>query len=247
VLAYDGTGLHGWQVQPGVPTVQGVLKDAATRLFGRDDARVVGASRTDAGVHALAQTVSLRVETALAPDVVGRALNATLPGTIRVRHVSEAPDGFDARRDAVGKRYLYVIDNGAVASPLLARYAWHIGDPLDVAAMRRGLRALRGRHDFSAFCAAPGRGEDPHCTVRALHVVRRRTRILVAVGADRLLHHMVRNVVGSAVVVGRGRRGPGWLAEVLASRDRTRAGATAPARGLIMIRALYPRQALAPR
>ena len=227
MLAYDGTDYRGWQIQPDSRTVQGVLRDAARRLA--PDARVTGASRTDAGVHALRQVVSLTLSGRRAPGVVLRALNATLPRDVRVREAREAPPGFDARRAALGKRYAYLIDNGAIPDPFL------------VGAMRRALAPLRGRRDFGAFCAAPGRAKDPMCRVRALHVVRRRDRIAVLLSADRFLHHMARNLVGSAVAVGRGAREPDWLRAVLDSRDRRLAGATAPAHGLMLVRVLYPR------
>jgi tRNA pseudouridine38-40 synthase len=238
VLAYDGTGLHGWQIQPDVPTVQGLLADAARALFG-GEVRVAGSSRTDAGVHALGQTVALAADSALPPATVQAALNARLPREIRVVGASEAPAGFDPRRSARGKRYLYLIDNGPVAAPLLLRYAWHVPARLDLTAMRAGLSRLRGRHDFSAFCAAPGREAEPTCHVRALHVRRRRDLVALVVSADRFLHHMVRNVAGSAVEVARGAQPPTWLADVLASRDRTLAGPTAPAHGLTLLRVMY--------
>jgi tRNA pseudouridine38-40 synthase len=238
VLAYDGTGLHGWQVQPDRPTVQGALLDSARRLF-EGDVRVVGASRTDAGVHALGQTVALTAASGLPAGTVQAALNARLPREIRVVAAADAPAGFDARRSALGKRYAYLIDAGPVPSPLLLRYAWHVPGLGDLAAMRAALAAVRGRHDFSAFCAAPGREAAPVCRVRALHVSRRRRLVAVLVSADRFLHHMVRNLVGSAVEVGRGARPAAWLADVLASRDRTRAGPTAPAHGLALLRVLY--------
>jgi len=235
VLAYDGTAYSGWQVQPGRETVQGLVAAAARALLG-DAIRVTGASRTDAGVHALGQVVSIQGARAMEADVVGRALNATLPRDIRVRSCAEADEGFDARRAAAGKRYGYLLEDGPTPSPFLLRYAWHVGFPLDVARMRRALRSLRGRHDFSAFCAAPGRAHEPTCTVRALHVLRRRDRIAVLVSGDRFLHHMVRNLVGSVVDVGRGAREPEWLAAVVAGRDRRRAGPTAPAHGLTLLR-----------
>jgi tRNA pseudouridine38-40 synthase len=225
-------------VQPDAPTVQGALLDAAHRFLG-PDARVVGASRTDAGVHALRQTVSLRTGATLAPAAVQAALNAALPPSARVVEAHEAPAGFDARRAAAGKRYLYLLDTGAVAAPLLRRFAWHVPAPLDLGAMRAALVPLRGRHDFSAFCAAPGRDADPVCRVQAIHVLRRRARVAVLIAADRFLHHMVRNLVGSAVEVGRGARPPAWLGEVLAGRDRTRAGPTAPPQGLVLLRVRY--------
>ncbi len=237
MLAYDGTDYRGWQIQPDARTVQGVLRDAARRLAA--DARVTGASRTDAGVHALRQVASLTLSRELTPRVVVRALNATLPRDVRVREAREARHEFDARRAALGKRYAYLIDNGAVPNPLLSRYAWHVPGALDVGAMRRALAPLRGRHDFGAFCAAPGRAKDPMCDVRALHVVRRRDRVAVLLSADRFLHHMARNLVGSAVAVGRGSREPDWLQAVLDSRDRRLAGATAPAQGLTLVRVLY--------
>ena len=218
--------------------MQGVLTDAARSLLGVDT-HVVGASRTDAGVHALGQVASVRTASGLSPTAVMGALNAALPGDIRIRAVTEAAPGFDARRHAHRKRYAYLIDNAAVPCPLLRRYAWHVAAPLDVAAMRTGLACLRGTHDFSAFRAAPGASQHPVCTLSALHVVHRKWRIAIVMSGDRFLHHMVRNIVGSAVAIGRGTRLPTWLSEVLASRDRTRAGSTAPAHALTLVRVLY--------
>ena len=237
-LAYDGTAYAGWQVQPDVPTLQGLVLAAARTVLG-EGVRVVGASRTDAGVHALGQVVSLTTDRLLDAATIARALNAHLPPDVRVVGACEAPADFDARRRAVGKRYAYVIDTGAVASPLLRRYAWHVPAALDLGAMREGLAALRGEHDFSAFCAAPGRGATPVCRIRAIHVVPRGSRLVIAVSADRFLHHMVRNIVGSAVAVGTRAHPPGWLGEVLASKDRRQAGRTAPAHGLFLVRVLY--------
>lgn len=238
ILAYDGTPYAGWQVQPDAATVQGALRRAARELLG-PDVRVTGASRTDAGVHALRQVASVRTDSGLPPSAIRGALNAALPADIRVMEVRDEGAAFDARRSATGKRYVYLIDNGPVASPLLLRYAWHVPAPLDVEAMRRALAPLRGRHDFSAFCAAAGRTATPVCVVRALHVMRRHRRLALFVSADRFIHHMVRTIVGSAVAVGRGGHPPAWLGEVLASRDRRRAGPTAPAQGLTLLRVIY--------
>jgi len=240
VLSYDGTDYHGWQVQAGARTVQGTLVEKARRRFGADT-RVTGASRTDAGVHALRQVASLTTTARIAAVGLRGALNADLPRDIRVLDTREAPAGFDARRAATGKRYAFLIDTGPIANPLLARYAWHIPQALDVGAMRRALVALHGRHDFGAFCAAPGREKDPMCVVRALHVVRRKERLVILLSADRYLHHMARNIVGSAVDVGRRARDADWLGAVLGSRDRRHAGPTAPAQGLSLLRVLYPR------
>ena len=212
---------------------------AAARTFLGPDTRLVGASRTDAGVHALRQVGSLITDSALEAQAVGRALNARLPADIRVRDACEAPPDFDARRRAVGKRYLYLIDTGRVASPLLRRYAWHVPRPLDLGATHAALTAVRGAHDFSAFRAAAGRDAMPQCRVTAVRLLRRKSWVAIAISADRFLHHMVRNLVGSAVAVGHGTHGPDWMAEVLRSRDRRRAGATAPAHGLTLLRVLY--------
>ncbi|MCI0548348.1 MAG: tRNA pseudouridine(38-40) synthase TruA [Candidatus Rokubacteria bacterium] len=237
-LAYDGTGCAGWQVQPRGMTVQGLVLDACRRILG-ESVRVVGASRTDAGVHALGQVASVATGGTMAPAVLRRALNAVLPDAVRVREVTEAPPGFDARRQARGKRYLYLIDRGAVADPFLRRYAWHVPRPLDAPAMARALRHVVGKRDFTAFCAAPGRDRDPTCHVRAARIVARRHRLAVVLSADRFLHHMVRNIVGSLVEVGRGARDPDWVAALIEGRDRRQAGPTAPARGLVLIRVLY--------
>jgi tRNA pseudouridine38-40 synthase len=218
--------------------VQGLVRDACVRILG-EPLKVTGASRTDAGVHALRQVASLTTASALEAPRLARGLNALLPDAVRVLDAEVAPDGFDARRSAFGKRYLYLIDRGHVAHPVLRRFAWHPRFPLDATAMRSALGLLRGKHDFSAFCAAPGRRRTPTCTVRSARLVARGDRLAVLLSADSFLHHMVRNIVGSLVEVGRGAQPPSWMAELLAGRDRTRSGPTAPAQGLFLVRVLY--------
>lgn len=218
--------------------MQGLLRDACARILG-EPVKVTGASRTDAGVHALRQVASLATASSLEPAKLARGLNALLPDSIRVLQASEARAGFDARRSALGKRYLYLIDRGRVAHPLVRRYAWHPRFTLDVDAMRSALGALRGKHDFSAFCAAPGRGRTPTCTVRSARLVARGDHAAVVLSADSFLHHMVRNIVGSLVEVGRGAQPVSWMADLLAARDRTRSGPTAPPQGLTLVRVLY--------
>ncbi len=238
-IAYDGTDFHGWQYQPALPTVQGLLIEACGRVLG-EPVKVVGASRTDAGVHALRQVASVTTESAMSPEALGRALNALLPPAVRVMGAAQALPSFNARRSAIGKRYAYLIDRGQYADPFLRHFAWHLPRPLDAARLAVALRFVRGKHDFSAFCAAAGRGRSPVCTVRATRVASRGRWLVLCVSADSFLHHMVRNLVGTLVEVGRGAAPADWMAEVLAGRDRTRAGPTAPARGLTLIRVLYP-------
>jgi tRNA pseudouridine38-40 synthase len=201
---------------------------------------VVGASRTDAGVHALGQVASVESPEPLAPATVAAALNARLPRDIRALAARAAPESFDARRAARLKRYGYLLATDRVPSPFLRGFAWHVGRALDVRAMGQAAAALRGKHDFSAFCAAPGRDRDPVCRVHAVRVVARRARIGVLMSADAFLHHMVRNVVGTLVEVGLGRRPPRWVAEVLAGRDRRLGGPTAPPEGLCLLCVRYP-------
>src|SRR5262245_34789668 len=237
-VAYDGTELHGWQCQPDRPTVQGLLMAAWDRVLGAPT-KVVGASRTDAGVHALRQVASLCTSASIGPTALGRALNALLPPAVRVLDAREAPAGFNARRSARGKRYAYLIDRGRAADPFLRRFAWHVPQPIDTGRLTADLRWLRGKRDFSAFCAAPGRGHSPVCTLWSTRVATRERWVLIAVSGDRFLHHMVRNIVGTVVEMGRAgaRRFP--LDEILESRDRRRAGPTAPAHGLTLLRVLY--------
>ena len=201
---------------------------------------MVGASRTDAGVHALRQVASLKTTSTIDLRGLHRGLNALLPPAIRVLDSCDVLAGFDARRSARGKRYAYVLDRGAYADPFLRRYAWHIPWALDEAAMSRALQAVRGKHDFSAFCAAAGRGRTPVCTVRSTRVVGRKSRLVVLISADSFLHHMVRNLIGTLVEIGRGAQRPEWIAELLDGRDRTRAGPTAPPQGLVLVRVMYP-------
>lgn len=220
-------------------SIQGLLLDAVRPLAG-PAARVTGASRTDAGVHALGQVASLIAERPLRPAVVQAALDATLPRDVRVLAARAVPPAFDARRSARLKRYGYLISRAAVPSPFLRGYAWHVPRGLDVPAMRAALAPFRGKHDFSAFQAAAGRDRAPVCTVHTARLVEGGDLLGVFVAADAFLHHMVRNIVGTLVEVGRGRRPAEWVAQVLAGRDRRRAGPTAPAHGLFLLSVRYP-------
>jgi tRNA pseudouridine38-40 synthase len=238
-IAYDGTGTVGWQRQASGVSVQGLLEEALGQLDGRAVA-VIGAGRTDAGAHACGQVASVRLERALPAVSLRRAVNARLPPTVRVLDAAEAPDSFHARFDARAKTYRYRIWNAEVISPFDRLYAWHVAPALDVAAMRTAASMLTGPHDFAAFAAAGGGTATTRRTIfRSRIAGDAGGLVLYEVQGDGFLRHMVRNVLGTLAEVGLGRRGPGWVAEVLTSRERARAGPTAPAEGLFLMSVAY--------
>jgi tRNA pseudouridine38-40 synthase len=237
-LEYDGTDYVGWQVQPNGVSVQAVVERALGKLLGVPSP-VQCAGRTDAGVHALGQVVAFDAAQALPLKAYLRGLSSLLPEDVAVVAAEEVPATFDPRRDARGKRYRYRVFNRPVRSPLRRRTHWELFAPLDVLAMRAAALHLLGRHDYSAFRASD---------CMAAHAVRTLWRLDVEAAGDELafvvegtafLKHMVRNLVGTLVEVGKGKHPPGWVAGVLASRDRTRAGPTAPAHGLVMEEVFY--------
>jgi tRNA pseudouridine38-40 synthase len=248
VLAYDGTDFHGWQVQPGLRTVQGELASAIKHVTGE---RVLpqGSGRTDAGVHALAQVASVALKSPIPPPNLLRALNRALPPSIRATEAAHAPPGFHARHSAIGKQYEYRIYRGEICPPQLARYVYALTWPLDIAAMQQAAPLVAGTHDFSSFAAV-----DPDRTARMtadaeINNVRTLTQsswredadlLVYTVRGDGFLHHMVRNLVGTFLEIGRGQRIAGDVAELIAARNREEAGATAPARGLFLHSVSYP-------
>jgi tRNA pseudouridine38-40 synthase len=226
--------------------------------------RAIASGRTDAGVHALGQVAAFRTDTHLPADVLRRALNAELPPDVAVLGAADAPEGFHPIRDAVRKRYRYVIHDGPVRDVFRRRYCWQYPSPLDHAAMARAAGALVGTHDFSSFETSGAARKDSIRTIHELTVERgrggdefnvERARrdepqieqgrdddthwITVEVEADGFLYNMVRAIVGTLVEVGRGAEGESWVAQVLAAADRTKAGPTAPPQGLFLVRVEY--------
>jgi tRNA pseudouridine38-40 synthase len=239
VLEYEGTRYVGWQVQPNGPSVQAEV-EAALATLHKSPRRVTAAGRTDAGVHARGQVVSFPEARPLPLSAYVKGMNALLPPDIAVRAAEERPDGFDARRDARGKRYLYRIQNLETRAPLSRLVAWQVFRPLDVEAMRSAAMHLVGRHDFSAFRAADCEAAHAVREVRRLEVLgERRGEIAIVAEATAFLKHMIRNVVGTLVEVGLGARSAASMAELLAARDRTLAGATAPPQGLCLEEVFY--------
>ncbi len=240
-LSYDGTAFAGWQVQPNQRTVQETLEQAIVKITGQA-IRATASGRTDAGVHALGQVVSIAVETQLSAEVFCRALNANTPEDVAVLSVEEALTGFHAIRDAVSKRYRYVILDGPLPDVFLRQYAWHIPSGLDVDAMNRSTKSLIGKHDFSSFEASGSPRADSVRTVSDLTVERDaecHSRVVVEIAADGFLYNMVRNIVGTLVEVGRGTQPVAWPHQVLAGKDRKLAGMTAPAHGLFLVSVDY--------
>jgi tRNA pseudouridine38-40 synthase len=241
-IAYDGAEFGGWQRQQGRRTVQGELERVLKQITG-EEIVATSSGRTDSGVHALAQVVGFKTATWLADDVLLRALNAELPDDLAALDLRPAPEDFDPIRDAVRKRYRYVIKDGRVPDLFSRRYLWHIHQRLDVDAMQQAARGLLGRHDFTSYETTGSRRVSPIRTVYDILVERRQAEftdhVIVEVEADGFLYNMVRNIVGTLVRVGRGQQEIAWPAEVLAARDRTRAGMTAPAQGLFMLWVKY--------
>ncbi len=247
VLEYDGTRYVGWQVQPNGPSVQAEVERALETLH-KAPRQVTAAGRTDAGVHALGQVCSFYEAEPLPLKAYVQGMNALLPDDVAVRAASLEPQGFDARRSASGKRYRYRIENGPGRAPLSRLQAWQQFRPLDVAAMRDAAGRLTGRHDFACFQAS-----DCACA----HAVRQVDRCEVAgqaggridliLEATAFVKHMVRNVTGTLVEVGLGKRAPDSMAALLFARDRRLAGPTAPPQGLCLEEVFYgPRAAGVP-
>jgi tRNA pseudouridine38-40 synthase len=242
-LEYDGAPFVGWQVQPNGPSVQGVLQEAIEKLCG-SAVRVTGAGRTDAGVHARGQVASLDPPRELPLPAWSAGLNGHLPPEVACVRAEEAPAGFDARRWARGKRYVYEILRSPSRSPLLRSRAWEIRRPIDVTAMRAAAHALCGSHDFSAFRAADCPARTTVREVRRLDIEVERLGpdaelVRVTIEATAFLKHMVRNIAGTLVEVGHAKRAAASMEALLAGGDRTQAGPTAPPHGLCLDEVFY--------
>lgn len=238
-LEYDGSHFHGFERQPDRRTVQGEVERALTRIAA-SPVRVICAGRTDAGVHALGQVVHFDTAAARPTHAWVRGANTYLPPDVSVLWARCVDERFHARYLARRRRYRYVIVNRSTRPALLARRAAWEYRPLDARRMERGARHLEGEHDFSSFRAAGCQARHPVRRVDRIEVVRIGERILVDVHANAFLQHMVRNIAGTLVAVGTGEREPGWVASVLAARDRRAGGVTAAPGGLYLVGVDYP-------
>jgi len=243
VLAYDGSEFSGWQVQPEAPTIQGTLASAIGRVTGQ---KVLpqGSGRTDAGVHALAQVATFATESSIPAGNLVKALNDVLPASIRVLEAGEASPEFHARKSARAKTYRYRILRSPICPPFLARYVWHYPFPLDEAAMVRAAGVIAGEHDFTSFAAVdPERDrEEGVSNVRRIFDsawTPTGEELVYEVRGNGFLHHMVRNLVGTFLLVGKGTLSPDDAGRILDARNRSAAGATAPASGLYLVSVEY--------
>ena len=255
-LSYDGTDFHGWQVQPNHPTVQGTLAAAIEHLTGE---RILpqGSGRTDAGVHALCQVASFTLNAPLPPENLLRALNRALPPSIRVLTANAVSADFHARHKAVRKSYEYRIFAASpshICPPFIAPYAWDCRWQLDPTPMQDAAALLLGTHDFTSFAAADAdlatrtgtaAGPNPEKTLFASAVIQENDLLIYRVTGSGFLHHMVRNIVGTLVEIGRGALPPSAIEPILAAKDRSAAGPTAPAQGLFLVSVEYPPDAQA--
>ncbi|MDB5406332.1 MAG: tRNA pseudouridine(38-40) synthase TruA [Rhodospirillales bacterium] len=238
-IEYDGTGLVGWQRQANGLAVQEILETAVERFCG-EAARVHGAGRTDAGVHAFGQVAHLDLTRDATPEEILGALNYHVrPAAIAVVAVARAAPEFDARRSAIGRAYLYRIVNRRAPLALDRNRVWHVAPPLDAEAMHAAARLLLGKHDFTSFRDSLCQAKSPVKTLDRLDVVRVGDEIQVIAEARSFLHHQVRNMVGTLKLVGAGKWTAADVAAALAARDRRRGGPTAPAEGLYLVRVEY--------
>ena len=243
-IAYDGTDFAGWQVQPDTATIQGTLASAIGRITG-EKVLPQGSGRTDAGVHALAQVASFELASRIPAEGLVVALNDTLPASIRVLRAEEVADAFHARKSARAKTYRYRIFRDAICLPFAARYVWHYPYPLNEGAMSDAAPLIEGEHDFTSFAAAdPERGREMEGVSNVRRIFSSQWRrdgseLIYEVRGNGFLHHMVRNLVGTFLLVGKGTLKPEDITAILEARDRSKAGATAPARGLYLVGVEY--------
>lgn len=238
MVQYRSDGYSGWQVQKNRPTIGGAIEAALARITG-ETVSVVGAGRTDAGVHALGQVAHFRLRRSRAADRLLKSLNGVLPAQIRVLRLSVAPAAFHAQKDAVRKRYIYRVYNGPVLSPFLEGRVQQVYRPLSPEAMRRASGLIVGTHDFSGFTASASQVRNRVRTVFVSRWQRKGRHFSYRIEGDGFLHHMVRNLVGTMLQIGHGKRPARDMTMILESRDRRLAGPTAPAHGLFLARVWY--------
>jgi tRNA pseudouridine38-40 synthase len=238
VIEYDGTGYHGWQCQPNVVTLEEVIRQGIERILDHS-VKIYAAGRTDAGVHASGQVINFFTEKTIGLENIMKGLNSILPVDIRVKKADEVEESFHARYSAKSKTYVYCILNARYRSPFHVRYAWHIPYPVDVSLMNETIREVVGIHDFSAFKKKDEIYEQHEREVLKAWARRRGAFIYIFIEATGFLRYMVRNIVGTLVLVGSGRISKDDFVAILHSMDRVNAGPTAPPQGLFLRKIRY--------
>jgi len=233
-IAYDGGEYHGWQIQPGLKTIEGILAEAIQNLIGCQ-VRITGASRTDAGVSALGQAAAVHIDSPIPVENLAKAITDRLPSDIAVTEAVEVPPGFDVISAVKSKLYRYAIFTGQAQPVLEIRHCWHLPKKLNINAMAEAAGLLVGKKDFKSFASAADKRESSVRTIFRCDVTRRQDWIYVETEGDGFLYNMVRNIVGTLVEVGLGRWKPEKINEILQAKDRTAAGPIAPAQGLCLM------------
>lgn len=238
IIEYDGTPFSGWQRQKRRPSIQAEIERAIKAVTG-EKVNLIGAGRTDAGVHALGQVANFETDSSLEVGRFPSATNAHLPPAITVLAAEEVPLSFHARYSATGRTYRYVVLNRRSPSAILRNHAYHVMAPLDIEAMAAGLESLRGRHPFTAFRGIGSRETSTVCDLHLAEVARRDDLVIFTFEADRFLRHMVRMIVGALLRVGMGKLPPAAISTLLADEDSQKTGPTVPAHGLFLVRVTY--------
>lgn len=237
-IAFDGTAYHGWQIQNDAPSIQGLISDAVTRIT-QEKVPLTGSGRTDAGTHARGLVANFRTASKIKPAQFVRALNAILPADIRILAARRAPASFHARKDAVSKTYRYQIYLGQVLPPHLAREHYHYPYPLNFELMEAAVRLFPGEHDFASFAKTNSSAASTIRRIYRCDLRKKGRRLLLTVQGNGFLHHMVRNMAGTLLEVGRGTMSLDHFKKLFTERDKNLAGFTAPAKGLILLRVQY--------
>lgn len=235
-LQYDGSDYHGWQVQDNAVTIQSVVEAAIEKITGQKSC-AVGCGRTDSGVHALGYICNFRSDTKIPAEKIPYALNANLPGDIVCIKAEDAKEDFHAKSSAVKKRYTYFINNSPF--PDIFSHSWHVRYPLDLSAMQEAAKAFLGEHDFLGFASSGFSVKTTVRTIYSLDVTKENNLIIIDITGNGFLYNMVRIIAGTLVYAGSGRLAASDMPEIIASRDRSRAGITAPADGLFLSEVYY--------
>lgn len=238
-IEYDGTGYSGWQRQSRRPSIQAEL-ERAIREVTKENVDLIGAGRTDAGVHALGQVANFGSDSRITVERLPGALNAHLPEAIRVQDAEEVDEAFHARYSATGRTYRYAILNRAAPSAILRFHAYHVPERLDLQTIEGAMADLRGTHQFTAFRGVGSGERTTTCTLRRADVARSADMVIFTFEADRFLRHMVRLIVGTLLRVGHGKLTPESVGQMLSLGDNQRTGPRAPAQGLFLVRVVYP-------